>query len=94
MKAYVLEKNKMSMNGYRAICTNSECKRGRFGLNPEEKIRNFCSECGAGIISACPVCNTSISELWDEWKADPPNVCGECGEILRRSKEADPQPTI
>jgi hypothetical protein len=76
----------MSIDGYHAICINIDCKKGRFGFGSSENLPAFCDECGAGVISSCPnlKCNTPISELWDENRADPPNHCNKCGEELRR----------
>jgi hypothetical protein len=86
----------MASSGYRAICINLKCKKGRFGLLQEETLPSFCDECGAGVISSCPnpKCNTPISELWDENRADPPNHCKECGEELRRDLKSEEPPAI
>lgn len=82
------------MTDYRAICTNRDCKKGRFGILPEQTIPNFCPECLAEVISACPNCKRPITELWDEWSADPPNGCSECGEILRRKIDGESPSTM
>ena len=79
----------MSIDGYRAICTNRACTKGKFGLLEEQKIPSFCPQCGAGVISSCPACNKPITELWDEWSPDPPNHCAICGETLRNDSKAD-----
>jgi len=83
-------------NDYRAICTNRKCNKGRFGLDPEETLPTFCDECGAGVITSCPnpECNTPITELWNEWRADPPNHCTNCGEELRHGTQAKEPPAI
>jgi hypothetical protein len=85
----------MTSGNYRAICTNRACKKGKFGLDPEEKLPNFCDECGAGVITSCPnpVCNKPINELFDEWRANPPNHCKVCGEELRRDLRPKQSPT-
>jgi hypothetical protein len=87
-------RNKMPIDGYRAICTNRECKKGRFGLDPAEIIPAFCRYCGAEVISACPNCKTAITKLWGEWDADQPNNCEICGEVLRRKIDGETHPTI
>lgn len=71
------------------VCLNGHVITDRYDSNPEFR-RNFCPDCGAATITACPECNTPIQGDYEvrgvavlsTWKTTAPAFCHNCGTPL------------
>lgn len=83
------------MGQYRVaqICMNRHCITSSADAYPQHQ-QNFCDQCGAPTIMACPECNALIRGAYEEegvlgfFEYDVPSYCYNCGEPYPWTKAA------